>query len=100
MNWLPWPILPKKRWPKIAYGEKRGITLEEHRRIIARDTDPERRDYYELLWFTGGSQSDIAALHVEDIDLKDQTIHYRRKKNGRDAMPRFGKAERRAESSA
>lgn len=91
MNWLPWPILPKKRWPKIVYGEKRGITLEEHQRIIARETNPERRDYYELLWFTGGSQSDIASLHAEDIDLKDQTIHYRRKKSGRDAMPRFGK---------
>jgi integrase len=107
MNWLPWPILPKKRWPKIVYGEKRGITLEEHRRIIEAEAEAarrnqgsrtgdqphynERRDYYELLWFTGGSQSDIAALHAEDIDLKDQTIHYRRKKSGRDAMPRFGK---------
>lgn len=90
MNWLAWPILPKRRWPKIVYGEKRGITLEEHRRIIeaeaaaarrnqgSRTGDQphynERRDYYELLWFTGGSQSDIASLHAEDIDSKDSFL--------------------------
>jgi hypothetical protein len=27
MNWLPWPMLPKKRWPAIKFKEKRGITL-------------------------------------------------------------------------
>src|SRR5512133_2692260 len=58
MNWLPWPILAKKLWPKVVYGEKRGITREEHEKIIARETNPERRDYYEVLWHTGGSQSD------------------------------------------
>jgi len=26
MNWLPWPVLPKKRWPVIKFKEKRGIT--------------------------------------------------------------------------
>ena len=30
MNWLAWPILPKKRWPKISFHEKRAITWEEH----------------------------------------------------------------------
>jgi hypothetical protein len=60
MNWLPWPIVAKRLWPKIVYGEKRGITREEHQKIIARETNPERRDYYELLWYTGGSQTDIA----------------------------------------
>ena len=30
MNWLPWPVLPKKRWPAIKFKEKRGITLAEH----------------------------------------------------------------------
>jgi integrase len=90
MNWLAWPILPKKRWPKIVYGEKRGITLEEHQKIIAREGNPERRDYYELLWQTGGSQTDVASLQAEDINWKDRTIFYQRKKNGADAMPRFG----------
>lgn len=90
MNWLGWPILPKKRWPKVVYGEKRGITEMEHLRIIAREGNPERRDYYELLWQTGGSQTDVASLHAEDINWKDRIIFYRRKKNGAEAMPRFG----------
>jgi integrase len=90
MNWLGWPILPKKRWPKIVFGERRGITEEEHLKIIAREGNPERRDYYELLWHTGGSQTDVASLQAEDIMWKDRTIFYRRKKNGKDAMPRFG----------
>ena len=30
MNWLPWPVLPKKRWPAIKFKDKRGITLAEH----------------------------------------------------------------------
>jgi hypothetical protein len=32
MSWLPWPILPKKRWPAIKFKEKRGITWEEHQK--------------------------------------------------------------------
>ncbi len=90
MNWLAWPILPKKRWPRIVYAEKRGITLEEHQKIIAREGNEERRDYYELLWYIGGSQTDVANLHAEDVNWKDRIIHYRRKKSGTDAMPRFG----------
>lgn len=90
MNWLAWPILPKKQWPKIVFGEQRGITETEHLRIIAREKNPERRDYYELLWHIGGSQTDVASLHAEDINWKDRTIFYRRKKNGANAMPRFG----------
>lgn len=66
MNWLPWPILPKKLWPKVKYAEKRGVTREEHEKIIAREKNPERRDFYEVLWHTGGSQTDVANLHAED----------------------------------
>jgi integrase len=89
MSWIGWPILPKKLWPKVKYGEKRGITSEEHQKIIARENNPERRDYYELLWHIGGSQTDVASLHAEDINWKDRTIHYRRKKSGSDTLPRF-----------
>lgn len=28
MNWLPWPLIPKKRWPAVEYGDKRAITQE------------------------------------------------------------------------
>jgi hypothetical protein len=33
MNWLPWPILPKRQWPQVRYKDKRAITFEEHQRI-------------------------------------------------------------------
>jgi hypothetical protein len=37
MNWLPWLIIPKKRWPKYRHAEKRAITWDEHFRIIERE---------------------------------------------------------------
>jgi len=80
MGWLPWPILRKKQFPKVRFKSKRGITEDEHRRIIARETNPERRDFYELCWLLGGSQGDIARLTDEDIDWKDRLICYNRKK--------------------
>jgi integrase len=74
MNWLPWPILPKKQWPKVRYKDKRAITLEEHQRIVEREANPERRAFYELCWHFGGSQGDIARLKVEDIDWTARAI--------------------------
>lgn len=62
MSWLPWPVLPKKRWPKIQFKEKRGITWEEHQKILAGESNVELRAYYELLWHLGGSQTDMATL--------------------------------------
>jgi len=64
MNWLLGPILPKKKWPKIKHKETRATTPVEHELILAGENDPERRDYYDLLWYTGGSQGDIASLHA------------------------------------
>ena len=42
MGWLPWPVLPKKRWPAIKFKDKRGITLAEHLAVVARELNPER----------------------------------------------------------
>lgn len=80
MNWLPWPILPKKLWPPVKYKPKRAIKCEEHRKIIEREGNPERRAFYELCWHLGGSQTDIANLVAEDIDWEDSTICYSRRK--------------------
>jgi integrase len=80
MGWLPWPILPRKRWPRICFKEKRGITALEHQAILAATTNPERRTFYEILWHLGGSQSDMAALRAEDVDWQRQTISYGRLK--------------------
>ena len=36
MNWLPWPIIPKRLWPEVRFKERRAITSEEHQLIIGR----------------------------------------------------------------
>ena len=90
MNWLPWPIIPKRLWPEVRFRPKRAITIEEHHLIIEREKNPERRDFYDLCWHVGGSQTDVANLTAEDIDWPNQTIAYARRKTGSLAMLRFG----------
>ena len=80
MNWLPWPLVPKRQWPAVEYKEKRAVTLEEHQRIIAAEVNPERKVFYQLCWQLGGSQGDIANLKGEDVDWTHNTISYTRKK--------------------
>jgi hypothetical protein len=48
MNWLPWPLIPKRLWPEVRFKDKRAITIEEHQLIIEREKNPERRSFYEL----------------------------------------------------
>jgi len=90
MNWLPWPLIPKRFWPEVKFQSKRAITIAEHQLIIEREKNPERRNSYELCWHLGGSQSDIAHLKAEDIDWPNQTIAYTRQKTGSLAMIHFG----------
>jgi len=90
MSWLPWPVLPKKRWPVIKFKEKRGITWDEHQKILAREYNPELHAYYEMLWHLGGSQTDMASLCAEDVDWTNLTISYARMKTGSQAMIHFG----------
>src|SRR6266550_4549302 len=82
LDWLPWPILAKRAWPKIRSQSKRAITAEEHRAVIASEKNSERRAYYELLYETGASQTDAANLTAENIDWKNGILVYRRKKLG------------------
>jgi len=90
MNWLPWPIIPKRQWPPVRYKPKRGITLEEHQRIAAREPNEETHAFYETLWHLGGSQSDIANLRAEDIDWNDRVISFFRRKTGTAVQIAFG----------
>jgi integrase len=95
MNWLLAPIIPKRQWPTVRFGEKRAIMLDEHQRIGARETNTERKKFYELAWYLGASQSDLANLHVEDIDWPSRTVTFHRLKlRHRAVQPaqiRFGK---------
>jgi len=90
MNWLPWPVLPKKQWPKVRFKEKRAVTLQEHAAIIGTEKNPERRAFYECCWHIGGAQSDVAALSAEDIDWRNRLVCFRRKKTGVASIIRIG----------
>lgn len=89
MNWLPWPVLAKKRWPAVRFKEKRAITFAEHQAILNRERNPELRDLYALLWHTGGSQTDIATLNAKDVDWSQRVISYSRRKTGSISHLRF-----------
>lgn len=80
LTWLVQPVLSKKAWPKIRYGRRRGITFEEHRKILAVTPREDYRQFFELLWETGGAQTDIASLTAEDIDWERRRLFYERQK--------------------
>jgi len=90
MGWLPAAILPSKLWPAAKAKPKRGITSQEHERILAVEGNRERRLYYELLWEVGAAQTDAALLQAENIDWKKQTLQYRRRKTGEWACLQIG----------
>jgi hypothetical protein len=74
MNWLPVPIIPVKQWPGVHHKEKRAVTWGEHKAIIGREPNPERKAFYEMAWHLGASQSDIAFLEAHDIDWEQRII--------------------------
>ena len=90
MNWLPCSLIPRRQWPAVVYQPKRAITIEEHRRILERESNPERRLFYEMCWHLGASQSDLAHLQVSDIDWPNRLISYQRGKTGAHAQLHFG----------
>ena len=89
MGWLAWPVVPKRQWPAVVYGPKRVIAWEEHRRIVDREPNLERKAYYQLCWLLGGAQGDIASLNAEDIDWANRLVSYRRKKTRNMAFVHF-----------
>src|ERR1017187_5391393 len=34
MNWLPWPLIPKRLWPEVRFRPRRAITFPEHQLIL------------------------------------------------------------------
>lgn len=80
LEWILRPVLSKKAWPKIRYSHRHGITREQHEAVIAVTPNNEYRLFFELLWHTGGSQTDIASLTTEDIDWNTRRLYYERQK--------------------
>lgn len=90
MCWIGEPVLKRRLFPRPQHKKKRAVTEIEHQRILERESNPERRDYYELLWHTGGAQTDIASLNASQIDWKNGILSYRRSKSGQGAQVRIG----------
>jgi len=76
MKWLPWPVLTPRQWPRVRFKPRRGITWEEHQKLLAREKDPEKHAFLELLWHVGAAQIDLVSLTAENIDWSDRTICY------------------------
>jgi len=97
LGWLLTPVMAEAAWPQIRKKKFTAITEEEHRRIVEREQNQERKLYYEMLWETGGSQADIASLHRNQIDLDDETVRFSRhklegKEAGGESLLRIGTA--------
>jgi len=83
LGWLPWPILHKNMWPNKTPKSKRGITWEAHGKIVEVEPNKELKQFYEILWETGASQTDAAFLSNENVDWSKKLIVYHRRKLGK-----------------
>ena len=80
LGWLLAPVLARKCWPAFKTSRTLAITLEQHRRLIQTESDGEFSRYLEVLWETGGAQTDIACLHRENVDLLHRRLTFNRRK--------------------
>ena len=100
LGWLLMPVMADAAWPEVRKRKFTAIAEEEHRRIVDRESNVERKLYYEMLWETGGAQTDIASLHSDQVDLENETIYFRRRKlagkeSGGESLLRIGPALKR-----
>ncbi|MDH4373708.1 MAG: tyrosine-type recombinase/integrase [Verrucomicrobiota bacterium] len=91
LSWIHKPILTKSYWPKVVFSPKIAITSEQHEMIMSQETHPERRAYYQLCWFFGGSNSDMAHLRAENIDWERGTVTFIRRKTKALCHQAFGR---------
>ena len=89
MSWLPWPVLPKKQWPKVTFEEKRALTWSEHQAILTREPQFRAQAFYQLAWHLGASQTDIAFLEADSIDWEQLAITFTRQKTGTPVIMSF-----------
>ncbi len=88
MGWIPAPILPRKRWPRVQKKPRRAITEAEYKLMLTAVEDAEWRLYLQLLWFTGASQTDGANLTSKNLDWINRVLSYGRAKlDGRSLPP-------------
>jgi hypothetical protein len=80
LGWLLSPVLARKAWPPIRTKRMKALTQVQHEKLVATEFDAEFRYYLQMLWETGGSQTDVARLHRDNVDLERWVVTYSRKK--------------------
>jgi integrase len=79
MDWVPWPVLPKRQWPAIRYKVKRAISRAEHDLIVSREPNEELRSFLWCCWHL-----------ADDIDWENRVVSFFRRKTGTAQIIRFG----------
>jgi integrase len=80
LGWILNPVMADAAWPPLRHDNIEALSEAEHLLIVGREFNEERRNFYELLWHTGGAQSDIANLSWKDVDQETNTIRFSRRK--------------------
>jgi hypothetical protein len=80
LGWILTPVMARRIWPKLRTKKMKAITETQHLRLIETEPDTEFRTYLKMLWEMGGSQTDTARLHRDNIDLFNRRITYNRQK--------------------
>jgi hypothetical protein len=80
LDWLLRRVLAEAAWPEVKYGIIRAITWDEHQKIMAKEQNPERARYYEVLWHTGGAPVDIANLTDGNSNWNNKVLQFFRQK--------------------
>ena len=91
-GWIALPIVAPNLWPRYKPKDRRGITLDEHQTLLAKEKKAEWKLFLELLWETGAAQSDAVNFKAEDIDWPTRTLSYFRQKTGSLAQFTISKA--------
>ncbi len=86
LGWLLTPVLARKCWPRFQSNRTLAIKPEQHQRLVDAETDSEFKLYLQMLWETGGAQTDVACLHRDNVDLVRRRITFRRRKLQNRAM--------------
>ena len=82
LGWLPAPIMARRAWPPFRTKRIEAIARKQHEKLIETEQNIEFRHYLEMLWETGGSQTDIACLHRDNVDREHRRLIYHRRKMG------------------
>lgn len=80
------------RVPRVKRKLPRVLEIDEASRVVEAPESPRDRAILELFYGSGLRVSEIAALDIDDIDLRGQTVRVRKGKGGKDRLVPLGAA--------